>query len=144
MNKQADGSSRSVEKTQYIFGLAALTLTAAFLIVIKLFPAVRALIFSWKCPFYTLTGLYCPGCGGTRAVLLLLKGRLIESFLMHPIVLNGAALYVWFMASHTLSFLTKGAVSGLRWRNIYLWAGLIIIAANWLLKNILILSGAGL
>ncbi len=27
------------------------------------------------CPFYELTGLYCPGCGGTRSITALLHGH---------------------------------------------------------------------
>lgn len=30
---------------------------------------------SWECPFFRLTGVPCPGCGLSRAVLLLLKGN---------------------------------------------------------------------
>ncbi|MBQ6855594.1 MAG: DUF2752 domain-containing protein, partial [Lachnospiraceae bacterium] len=35
------------------------------------------------CMFRMLTGLYCPGCGGTRAVKALLTGHPIQSFLYH-------------------------------------------------------------
>ncbi|WP_431958283.1 DUF2752 domain-containing protein [Nocardia lijiangensis] len=31
------------------------------------------------CPVYGLTGLYCPGCGGMRAVHNLTDGRLLDS-----------------------------------------------------------------
>ena len=27
------------------------------------------------CPFYELTGYYCPGCGGTRSILALIHGH---------------------------------------------------------------------
>ncbi len=40
------------------------------------------------CPFYSLTGLYCPGCGSGRAVYLALHGHFAESFRYNP------ALYV--------------------------------------------------
>ena len=32
------------------------------------------------CIFHKLTGLYCPGCGGTRAVYWLLKGNVAYKF----------------------------------------------------------------
>ena len=60
------------------------------------------------CLFHRLTGLYCPGCGGTRAVRLLLTGHIWKSFLHHPGVLFAAALYLWFMVSQTIERLSKG------------------------------------
>ncbi len=33
------------------------------------------------CMMQKLTGLYCPGCGGTRAVRALLAGHPLQSFL---------------------------------------------------------------
>jgi len=48
------------------------------------------------CPFYALTGLYCPGCGGMRAVHNLTDGRVIDSLhsslIAIPLIL---ALAVW-------------------------------------------------
>ena len=41
----------------------------------------------FPCLFHFFTGFYCPGCGGTRAVRLLLKGDLAGSFQYHPFVL---------------------------------------------------------
>ena len=56
-------------------------------------------IISWfpECDFLTKTGLYCPGCGGTRAVKSLLRGDLIRSFLYHPFVPYCAIMYISFM-----------------------------------------------
>lgn len=39
------------------------------------------------CLFHLLTGLYCPGCGGTRAVWYLLHGQILKSVQYHPLVL---------------------------------------------------------
>src|SRR4029453_12112969 len=47
---------------------------------------------SWECPFFHLTGVPCPGCGLTRATMLLLQGDVNASFRFHafaPIVLLG-------------------------------------------------------
>lgn len=32
-----------------------------------------------KCPFYEITGLYCPGCGSQRAFHALLHGHLLQA-----------------------------------------------------------------
>lgn len=46
------------------------------------------------CPFYLLTGLPCPGCGMSRALVLLAQGRAWDALIMHPFswLLAGAAL----------------------------------------------------
>jgi len=45
------------------------------------------LLFGTVCPFYFIVGLPCPGCGLTRAGLLLLSGSPVESLRMHPLLL---------------------------------------------------------
>jgi hypothetical protein len=37
----------------------------------------------WQCPFFKLTGVPCPGCGLTRACLLLLRGQVQTSLKFH-------------------------------------------------------------
>jgi hypothetical protein len=29
----------------------------------------------WQCPFYATTGIFCPGCGMTTALMMLLQGH---------------------------------------------------------------------
>lgn len=41
-------------------------------------PAASPHLF-WPCPFHKLTGLYCPGCGGQRALHALLHGRFVDA-----------------------------------------------------------------
>jgi hypothetical protein len=48
------------------------------------------------CLFHTLTGLYCPGCGGTRAVYQLLHGHVLSALHDNALfVLALVALTVW-------------------------------------------------
>jgi hypothetical protein len=50
------------------------------------------------CPFYTLTGYYCPGCGGLRAVHDLTHGEVARAFSSNPLItlLIPVAVLVWF------------------------------------------------
>ena len=96
----------------------------------------------FHCPFYRLTGYYCPGCGGTRAVKTLLKGRFLTSFLYHPFVLYTAVVGGWFMLSQTIERLTKHRIKiGMRYRECYLWIGLGLTGAYFILRNILLYYG---
>lgn len=49
--------------------------------------------FGWRCPLWTLTGLRCPGCGGTRALHLLVRGKPIAAARQNVIVVVLAPVY---------------------------------------------------
>jgi hypothetical protein len=57
------------------------------------------------CPFHEVTGLLCPLCGGTRAVLRLLDGDLVGSLGLHPLALPLAALVVYVAVARRLGTL---------------------------------------
>ncbi len=54
------------------------------------------LLFHEFCATRILTGFPCPGCGMTRAAILMLTGHFAESFRMHPMVLPWAAFAIYF------------------------------------------------
>ncbi len=93
------------------------------------------------CAFHVVTGLYCPGCGGTRAVFALLRGKILRSVYFHPVVLYTAAVGGWFMISQTIERLSRGKLKiGLNFRTVYLWIALILIVANFVIKNAVLLA----
>jgi hypothetical protein len=56
---------------------------------------------SWlpRCPFHALTGLDCPGCGGTRMAHALLHGDLAAAFGFNALLLvAGLPLLGWLWA----------------------------------------------
>lgn len=91
------------------------------------------------CIFHTVTGLYCPGCGGTRAVISFLKGDLIKSFLYHPVVPYAGLVYILFMIRGTISFLSKGKYPYMRFSFIYIYIGIAIIIIQFIIKNFLLM-----
>ncbi len=127
----------------YITGWILIGVTAALAAAERLFH-----LFEWMppCAFYTVTGFYCPGCGGTRACFALLRGNLLRSLYFHPFVLYTAVIGGWFMVSQTIERLSRGKIAiGMNFRSIYLWIALVIVVANFLIKNgILLFSGVAL
>lgn len=43
-------------------------------------------LFSEECYIHAHYRIYCPGCGGTRAIIALLHGRVLEAFRYNALV----------------------------------------------------------
>ena len=67
-----------------IWAAAALLGLAAAAVLFFFDPAVTR-IFA-PCPFHSLTGYHCPGCGSLRAVHALLHGELRAAFALNPLM----------------------------------------------------------
>lgn len=130
---------RERDRQFYIIGWCALLSGALGCVIVFMtnFDPFRLLR---PCMLHALTGYYCPGCGGTRAVRALLAGHLIRSFICHPIVPLTGALAGWFMVSQTIEHISKGRLRiGMHVRDIHLWGVLGIIVVNFLVKNLALL-----
>ena len=90
------------------------------------------------CLFHTLTGFYCPGCGGTRAAAALLHGKILTAVLLHPLVpflaVSVPTLLIWYILCRK----KKKTFSQKLWKNV-LWFGVFLLAANFLIKNALLI-----
>ncbi len=95
------------------------------------------------CVWYNVFQVYCPGCGGTRAVESLMHGEFVKSFLYHPAVLYTVILVVIYMLSHTLHILTKGKVKVMLFKAWYLYSIIVVIMLQCLIKNAFVLWGNG-
>lgn len=126
----------------YIIGWCGIALVLAYLFIKKVF-GFDFIDYTLPCTLYTWTGLYCPGCGGTRAVFALAKGHFFESFYLHPFVPYAAVVGGWFMLSQTIERISKGKVKiALHFRMIYVWIALAFILLNLIYKNaVLFLTG---
>ena len=135
-----------IRKYRAVRGLLVLAAAAAFLGGCVYLFRHNPMVYPIPCMFHALTGLYCPGCGGTRACRLLLSGHIFQSFLYHPGVILAAALYVWFMVSHTIEYLSKGRLRiGLPYTDKFLYLEVAVILFQCLLKNMVkILWGTGI
>jgi len=50
-----------------------------------------------ECFFLSITGKQCPGCGMTRAWLLLIRGEFGKAFSMHPLYFTVPILYLYIL-----------------------------------------------
>lgn len=128
---------KCLEDELYPVGLVCLAVAVLGIPLFLIFLAGRDLSQS-DCVFQVLLGMYCPGCGGTRSVNALLHGHVLQSLWYHPLVLYVAAIYLIFMVTWTAAKLHLfGVKKGLKFRAGYMYAMLVIIAVNFIVKNVL-------
>lgn len=116
--------------------LAVVILAAA---VFYLTPYFRVINVDQPCILRSMTGLYCPGCGGTRALRFLIHGQVAKSLYYNPAVGYVMIFVMTYMVSHILKHLTKGKIKGIHYRNGYCYMGVILLVLNWIWKNYMLL-----
>ncbi len=125
----------SINNTLYKIGLILLPFILLGTILVQHITPNQ--VPSFPCVLRQFTGLYCPGCGGTRAILAICSGRVLQSLWYHPLVPYTAGWYLIFMITHTLERCKVPHVKGLQYRDIYLYIAIGIIIFHFVLKNVL-------
>lgn len=144
--KYNDNEKKPFSLREWLFGMSYdrkifwLGLLLAFMCVIGciVYPHISELAGMGGCRFKEATGLYCPGCGGTRAVRALLSGHIIKAFIYHPFVPYCLFMWIIYEGSHVLEMLHVPKIKGMKFREAYVYIGIGIIFANWIIKNILL------
>lgn len=131
---------REKEETALFYIGWSLVLFASILaLMYHLFPVPFSKLLL-PCLVNSMFGIYCPGCGGTRAVSALLHGDFPTSFLFHPLVPYAAIVGGWFLISQSLERLSKHKIRiGMKYRDSYVWAALGILVLNFVVKNLLLI-----
>ena len=97
-------------------------------------PLIRG--YSPGCYFHRLTGLHCPGCGGTRAFFAFLKGDLALSWRMNPLFLIGLVAGGMLVAA-TLYGRMTGRQVGWAWVSAKAgWTIFGLVLVFWVIRNI--------
>ena len=130
-------TDKLLDKCFYIIGWVFIAIGVGVFAIYHagILPSIRIA----PCMIHSMTGYYCPGCGGTRATYALLHGKIITSLYYHPIVVYGVVVGGWSMISQTIERLSRGKLCiGMRYRDLYLWIALAIAIVNCLVKNLVL------
>lgn len=128
---------KDLETELFRIGLTALAAAAALAVLYLCVLRHFLPWFPFHCFFDKVLGIYCPGCGGTRALSALLHGHFLKALWYHPFVPYFAVVYLGFLLSQGLKRLGIKGIRGWKFHYWYLWAGAFILAANWIVKNTL-------
>lgn len=79
-----------------------------------------------QCPFNWLTGLYCPGCGATRALHALLHGDLGKAFSMNPVFVLALPVVVLLIMHHVTKLPARLLKIAIFFSDARPWAWLLI------------------
>lgn len=81
--------------------------TGMLLMFIGMLLQVKGIIPKTSCAFLNATHMYCPGCGGTRALFSLLHLRIKNSLCYNPAVILGALLLLYYEITVFMTLLSK-------------------------------------
>jgi len=88
------------------------------------------------CPFKAITGYPCPGCGGTRALIALLHGQIIEAIMINPLsvllILFALVAPIWLFIDCYRGTQSLKKIMKEPWPTPVLIITVIIILANWI------------
>lgn len=126
----------SFEKILFIISSIIIFLGIIFTIIFNIFN-LEISLSPIPCILNSKFHLYCPGCGGTRALNSLLKLSLLDSFFCHPIILYSVSIFVYYYLKAFIFLLIKKRYPKFYFNYLFLYIGLSIILINFLLRNIL-------
>lgn len=89
------------------------------------------------CVIRDFIGIYCPGCGGTRAVMALLQGDVFASFIYYPLLSVTLLLTLYWDGVLVLSLIRKNTAL-YRFAPWQIWLSVpILLLVQWILRNVL-------
>lgn len=124
-------TQRSSMRKLLIFDALTLVIGIAFIIW-------RKLSHTLPCLTKTTFKIYCPACGGTRAVSSLLRFDIIDSLCHNPIVLYIAVCIVLVNVLGVIAIVKKKSNIFYAWRPL-VYGGILILAVFCVVKNVLMI-----
>jgi hypothetical protein len=126
--------SASLTRRRLLTAAVVAAASAAAAVLYAFPPAEHS--FYPRCLFHDLTGLHCPGCGGTRCAHALLHGDVAQAAAYNALVL----LFLPYLALHAVNALWYGA-TGRRAFRVWApawWPRAVVVAVVlfWVARNL--------
>lgn len=127
------------EKTIDDYIYVSIILTIILLLILYLIYIMIGKPSIFNCKIYDTWGIYCPGCGCTRALICLFQGDVIGSFLYNPAVLYAVIVTSFYIVSRTIGKIARKEESKfiMKYNPIYLYIGIGMLIGACIIKNII-------
>ncbi|WP_408612159.1 DUF2752 domain-containing protein [Flavivirga spongiicola] len=89
-----------------------------------------------KCPLYSLTGIYCPGCGSQRATHQFLQGHILDGIKHNFLIILLVVVLLYDASIKLIKIVFNRAFINLLHASKTTYTILIIIILFWILRNI--------
>jgi hypothetical protein len=125
------GSSRSA--ALFLTPIALLCAGGAYLLY--RFDPAKCAVYP-PCLFHVITGMYCPGCGSTRALYQLLHGHVVKAFRFNPLMVAALPFLSYALVAEGVFAVTGRTLPTFRPKWNLARTILYIIVAYWILRNV--------
>lgn len=123
-------------RNEKLLSLLLVSVAAGGLLYFLTYDPASPLIQTPPCPFRTLTGLYCPGCGSRSALIQLARGNLYAAWRLNPLMILFLPAAFLFLISQIKTLFTGRSLPRLLLHPSLVWAIFYLILAYWIFRNI--------
>jgi hypothetical protein len=132
-------------QSPYCNGLADLRELGCQILLLMLGVAAMVVLFVYdpasagfypSCPFRTLTGWQCPGCGSLRGLHQLLRGNFLDAFRLNPLMVVALPVVGSLWAANSWRELRSQTPIAVRIPSSWIWAFVLITCVFWVLRNV--------
>ena len=105
--------------------------TAVYILLLRVLPDT-----AWLegCQIRRFTGVICPACGSTRAVLAMLHGHILTAIYYHVATVYLVCICAIYLIGNTLRIVTHGRTPLVRFHLWYVYVWLVIVVVSYVVK----------
>jgi len=134
--EERDGAA-SASMRERLLALTVVTAVVSALAYLRLFnPANPATNYYPSCPFFTLTGFHCPGCGTLRGLHQLTHGHLLTALDYNALMVLSLPFLAYTFISYTLIAARGRGLPKPFIPPVYIKALFWIVVVFWITRNI--------